>query len=810
MLRIIRAILIVLTTVTVAISAGICTVVYRLNNGAAEEAIERVSREAFGATAKLAGPVTVKPFPQLVVHIPAVRFVDPQSGRQMGSIESARLNVAMWSLPLGAIRVSEGVVTGAKGEITLNGVSIKSIFENSLGALTFPKGLRLGTMRFEQSELTVRVLEGGAESRYVLGNLSAGFEGLSPEMRGAVTWSADVRKVAAEETPAANGQQPQTAQTEGAPAAGQAEEAPNASADAPKVAAEETSAANEQQPQTAQTEGAPAAGQDEEAPKASADVPKVVAEEAPAANDQLQTAQTEGAPAAGQAEESLKASPNATLRLPEWARAFEGFQQGLFNGSATLSLSASSRVATLENAQVSLQGQASEGKVLAAGRAVRFGVHGPAILVSRAALTIARPDRSPSDIRIDIEDMRYEKGVFQSPRSRIQLTEKSAERMTVVDLAGRLEGDVAARKLICPDFEGTVAVSGDPTLPGDFSARMKGVVQVDGEHAAGVDLKGQLAGAPVAFAGTLTAFPDKPTLRGRLSIGKLDFAALPAPRSMDWMQHFVFDGTVDLTNVRYRTFAARDLTGKLRLKDGVLTLEDGAFESAAGVVRVSGSINQHARWSASGRADALEVTALATLFGEKAPVYGALAGTFAAEGEGWNLRASGTGKLSSGAYQGLDAKGVHDAILSGVDWSSTRSDEATVIQNASGTWSFADGVLRVENFSANSVDMRAEGAFAVKTAKGEQQGALQFHFPAMDGTPALSINGKLTGTVFIPVWQFDYAPPRAEMRKFRSLMPLREPEAGAAPESQPADEGDLAERIEETVKDAWGAVKKLF
>jgi hypothetical protein len=771
MLRIIRAILIVLTTVTVAISAGICTVVYRLNNGAAEEAIERVSREAFGATAKLAGPVTVKPFPQLVVHIPAVRFVDPQSGRQMGSIESARLNVAMWSLPLGAIRVSEGVVTGAKGEITLNGVSIKSIFENSLGALTFPKGLRLGTMRFEQSELTVRVLEGGAESRYVLGNLSAGFQGLSPEMRGAVTWSADVRKVAAEETPAANGQQPQTAQTEGAPAAGQAEEAPNASADAPKVAAEETSAANEQQPQTAQTEGAPAAGQ---------------------------------------AEESLKASPNATLRLPEWARAFEGFQQGLFNGSATLSLSASSRVATLENAQVSLQGQASEGKVLAAGRAVRFGVHGPAILVSRAALTIARPDRSPSDIRIDIEDMRYEKGVFQSPRSRIQLTEKSAERMTVVDLAGRLEGDVAARKLICPDFEGTVAVSGDPTLPGDFSARMKGVVQVDGEQAAGVDLKGQLAGAPVAFAGTLTAFPDKPTLRGRLSIGKLDFAALPAPRSMDWMQHFVFDGTVDLTNVRYRTFAARDLTGKLRLKDGVLTLEDGAFESAAGVVRVSGSINQHARWSASGRADALEVTALATLFGEKAPVYGALAGTFAAEGEGWNLKASGTGKLSSGAYQGLDAKGVHDAILSGVDWSSTRSDEATVIQNASGTWSFADGVLRVENFSANSVDMRAEGAFAVKTAEGEQQGALQFHFPAMDGTPALSINGKLTGTVFIPVWQFDYAPPRAEMRKFRSLMPLREPEAGAAPESQPADEGDLAERIEETVKDAWGAVKKLF
>ena len=746
MLRIIRAILIVLTTVTVAISAGICTVVYRLNNGAAEEAIERVSREAFGATAKLAGPVTVKPFPQLVVHIPAVRFVDPQSGRQMGSIESARLNVAMWSLPLGAIRVSEGVVTGAKGEITLNGVSIKSIFENSLGALTFPKGLRLGTMRFEQSELTVRVLEGGAESRYVLGNLSAGFEGLSPEMRGAVTWSADVRKVAAEETPAANGQQPQTAQTE----------------------------------------GAPAAGQNEEAPKASADVPKVVTEE------------------------SLKASPDATLRLPEWARAFEGFQQGLFNGSATLSLSASSRVATLENAQVSLQGQASEGKVLAAGRAVRFGVHGPAILVSRAALTIARPDRSPSDIRIDIEDMRYEKGVFQSPRSRIQLTEKSAERMTVVDLAGRLEGDVAARKLICPDFEGTVAVSGDPTLPGDFSARMKGVVQVDGEHAAGVDLKGQLAGAPVAFAGTLTAFPDKPTLRGRLSIGKLDFAALPAPRSMDWMQHFVFDGTVDLTNVRYRTFAARDLTGKLRLKDGVLTLEDGAFESAAGVVRVSGSINQHARWSASGRADALEVTALATLFGEKAPVYGALAGTFAAEGEGWNLKASGTGKLSSGAYQGLDAKGVHDAILSGVDWSSTRSDEATVIQNASGTWSFADGVLRVENFSANSVDMRAEGAFAVKTAEGEQQGALQFHFPAMDGTPALSINGKLTGTVFIPVWQFDYAPPRAEMRKFRSLMPLREPEAGAAPESQPADEGDLAERIEETVKDAWGAVKKLF
>ena len=712
MLRIIRAILIVLTTVTVAIAVGVCTVAYWLSNGAAEETIARVSQEAFGVRAEIDGAVTVKKFPRVIVQIPAVRFKDEQTGREVGAIQSARLNLSLWALPLGAVRVTEGVVTGLKGEVRLSELSLKSLFDNSLRAMTFPRHLRLGNMRFEQSDVTVRI----QDEAYRFHNLSAGFDGLSPEMTSSVAWSADVEKLAAAPAP-----------------------------DAAKV------------PEAAQA-----------------------------------------SPAAAQ----------PGIRWPGWFHAFDGFAKGLFNGSGKMTLSVESNFVAFENAQASLQGETADGKVLAAARALRFSIHDGVVAAKQAAVTIARPDRSPSDIRFDIEDLRYERGQILSPNTRIQLTDKTGGRTAVVNLAARVKADIPARQAEFSQFEGAIAVTGDPALPADFAASLKGVVNVDGDKAATVSLKGRLSGSPIAFEGTLTALPDQPTLRGNLSIGKLDLAALPKPRSSDWMHLFAFEGRVDVSSLRYGAFAARALKGAVRLKDGVLAMEDGVLESAAGVARVSGSIDAQAKWSASGRADALDVTEMAAFVGAKAPLMGALAGTFEASGTGRVVRASGQAKLSQGAYRALDALGVRQAIISGIDWA-PGSDDVTLVQNASCNWTLEDGVLQIADFSANSVDMRAEGAFSVKTAERAQQGNLRLSFPALSDGPALSIDGKVTGTVAAPVWLFDYAPARAEFQKFQELSP--KPAASAAPAAgeSPAEPG-VADLIQDKAKEAWDSVKKMF
>ena len=713
MLRIIRAILIVLTTVTVAIAVGVCTVAYRLSNGAAEETIARVSQEAFGARAQIDGTVSVKKFPRVIVQIPAVRFFDDQTGRQIGSIESAKLHLSLWALPLGAVRVTEGVVTGLKGEVRLSELSLKSLFDNSLRAMTFPRHVRLGNMRFEQGDVTLRI----RDEAYRLHNLSAGFDGLSPEMTSSVAWSADVEKLAA---------------------ALPAQDAP-------------------------QTPGASQPGSD-------------------------------------------AAQPG--IRWPDWLHAFDGFAKGLVNGSGKMTLSVESNFVAFENAQASLQAETADGKVLAAARALRFSIHEGVIAAQQAAVTIGRPDRSPSDIRFDIEDLRYENGLIQSPNARVQLTDKAGSRTAVLNIAARVKADVPARQAELSQFEGTVAVTGDPALPADFAANLKGVVNVDGDKAATVSLKGRLAGSPIAFEGTLTALSDQPTLRGKLSVGKLDLAALPRPRSTDWMRLFAFDGTMDLANLSYGTFAARSLKGGVKLKDGVLAVEDCVLESAAGVARVSGSIDAQAKWSASGRADALDVSEMAGFVGVKTPLLGAIAGTFEASGTGRTVRASGQAKLSQGVYRALDALGVRKAVITGIDWI-PGSDDVTLVQNASCNWTLADGVLKIADFSANSVDMRAEGAFSVTTAAGTLQGDLHLHFPALSDGPALSVDGRVSGTVEAPVWQFEYSAPRAEFQKFQQLAPKTAKPEAPADDVEPAEPG-VADFVQDKAKEAWDSVKKLF
>ena len=720
MLRIIRAILIVLTAVTVAISAGVCTVAWRLSNGAAEEAIARISKESLGVRAEIDGAVNVKKFPQVIAQIPTVRFVDEATGRQVGSIESARLHLSLWALPLGAIQISEGVVTGAKGEVRLPEVSLKELFDNSLRAVNFPMDVRVGNIRFEQGDVTVRV----KDEAYRLHNLSVGFDSLSPEMTSTVAWSADVEKLAG---------------------AGQA-------APAPEVSSESDGSAQATQP---------------------------------------------------------------GIRWPDWFHAYDGFKKGVFNGAGKVSLSVESNFVAFENAQASLQAETAEGKVLTAARALRFGVHDGVIAAKQAAVTIARPERSPSDIRFDIEDLRYENGQLMSPGTRVQLTDKTGSRTSVVNLAARVKADVSARRAEFSQFEGAVTVTGDAALPADFSATLKGVVNVDGDKAANVSLKGSLAGSPVAFEGTLTALPEQPTLRGRLSIEKLDFGALPKPRSADWMHLFAFDGTLDLASLRWNAFDARSLKGDVKLKSGVLALENGVLESAAGVARVSGSINEKAVWSAAGRADALDIEELAGFVGTKTPLIGALAGTFEASGAAGNVNASGEVRLSHGAYRAMDALGVRQAIITGVDWT-PGSDDVTLVQNAVCAWTLSDGVLRISDFSANSVDMRAEGAFSVKTADGAQQGELHLHFPALADGPALSIDAKASGTVAAPVWIFDYAAPRAEFQKLQQFAPKPTVPAAPVEEVKPAGQGvadmvqDKARMVQDKARQAWDSVKKLF
>ena len=113
MSRLTRILLCVVLLVVIAVAA---MAAYLYASLSAEAVKERLT--AYAATLAsdlhLTGEITVKRFPALEVTLPAARLTSKTDGHETARFDSARFSASLWSLALGAVRVSDAEIAGLK------------------------------------------------------------------------------------------------------------------------------------------------------------------------------------------------------------------------------------------------------------------------------------------------------------------------------------------------------------------------------------------------------------------------------------------------------------------------------------------------------------------------------------------------------------------------------------------------------------------------------------------------------------------------------------------------------------------------
>ncbi len=176
--RIVRAFCLVLGLAVIAIGIFVAGVFYFVNPDAAKNSFVTIAHENFGIKAVISEPVKVNHFPRLSIEFPKVQLQREADSSLLASLEALRVDVSLWSLPLGAIRLDSTNVDGLKTTMHLEDFLGKDAFQKSFGKITFPKNLRVREVILTNS--TVEVLKNDS-TLLTLEKLDARLGELSPE-----------------------------------------------------------------------------------------------------------------------------------------------------------------------------------------------------------------------------------------------------------------------------------------------------------------------------------------------------------------------------------------------------------------------------------------------------------------------------------------------------------------------------------------------------------------------------------------------------------------------------------------------------
>ncbi len=239
--RLVRVLLIVAALVAALILAAAVTLFTLLDTKSVEAAFSRLTHDAFGTEAKLAGRVSLARFPALVVTIPPTTFVDPATQEEKARIASAQLRISLWSLPLGAVNIAAADVTGLTAKLHLAAPTTEALAQALTQAVNFPDNVRIKNITFHDTTLDVTAGADATFRRWSLSGVELKLDPLSPEMTtgfdvtGTFATGIDAATAAAPEVPA---ESPAPAAADNTKPAETSEPAPTAAETAPASTAE--------------------------------------------------------------------------------------------------------------------------------------------------------------------------------------------------------------------------------------------------------------------------------------------------------------------------------------------------------------------------------------------------------------------------------------------------------------------------------------------------------------------------------------------------------------------------------------------
>lgn len=759
MSRIVRFLLIAAAVVAALVLAAVIALFTLINEKSVESTLSRLARSAFNADVTLSHHVTISRFPALVVEIPQATFKDRETKEEKARLDAARVRVALWSLPLGAVNIVKADVAGLATSLELSTPTTDALITAFSNALTFPDNVRVKNVTFTNADLDVTAGEGAARRHWKFTGVNLKLDSLSPEMTTGFditgAFSGDAQKAA--EVPA------ESAPIEAAPAtAPAATPAKAAQPEAPQAAQEPAVAPASETPAEAPTE-APAPAEESAPASAPANEPKAATPEVSLLNYFVPAAR------AAEVVPALPApTPGDAPTLAETITAFTQGASGSFSATGTIAVSASDKTVSFEKLKFSAD-VAKEGRHFSiVTGAELLSVAPSAVTGTNVNASVSEPEAASGDVHLGAVDFRLVGNRLQSPEMRLAYSETDeGGKVTSYEASASVDSDLMARRTNLENLTARVTVTGDASLPQDFTAQASGFMNLDfASDKAQVGLSGTFAGAPFSFNGTIANL-KAPKAAGELMISAVDFQSIPRFKTLGWMKAADFAGELRIGQVKSGAFTASQVHSRMTVKEGAVTLKNVIVTLADGRLLGEASMANDASWRVDGRLDGVNLERLFTSFSGTPVLSGIASGAFAATGLGLDpasVKAQGSVRLLRGAYKGINARAVRDFIAGrGKAETITQAGAWTEIDEASGDLALADTTLAVKNFVSRSVFQRTNADFTAALATGDISGQAVTTFAPAGGIPAVRVTATIAGKTASPAWTFDFEDARKNL-----------------------------------------------
>ena len=739
MSRIVRVLLFVAAAVAALILAAAVALFTLLDTKSVEAAFSRLTHDAFGTEAKLAGRVSLARFPALVVTIPPTTFVDPTTQEEKARIASAQLRISLWSLPLGAVNIAATDVDGLTTKLHLAAPTTEALAQALTQAVNFPDNVRIKNITFRDTALDVTAGADATFRRWSLSGVELKLDTLSPEM----TTGFDVTGTFATGTDAAAAAVPEVPVEDPAPAAADGTEPAPASAAEPIL----------------ETPTAPAESSGPMVSWSTFFITETYAA------DNLP-------PEPAPAEEPAVSDFAKELTLLTQGAA------GSFSATGTVSLSASDKTVAFEKLKFSADLTKADHHYSVVSAADALTVTTGNVTGTNVNVSLSEPETASGDINLGAVDFRLIGNRLQSPEMRLATSDTDGDKVTSYEASASVDADLTARRAQLENLTARITVTGDKSLPQDFTAQASGFMNLDfAADKAQVGLSGTFADAPLSFNGTVSNL-KAPKAEGELMISAVDFNAVPHFKSLAWMKAADFAGELRIGQVKSGPFTASQVHSRMAVTDGVVTLKDVIVNVADGRLLGEARMTNDAVWTMSGHLDGINLEKLFTSFAGTPVLSGVASGNFTAAGSGLDpaaVKADGNVRLLRGAYKGLNARAVRDFVAGrGKEATITQAGAWTEIDEASGKLTLADQTLTVSDFVSRSVYQRTDAGFTVALTAGTIEGTSQTTFAPSGGIPAVRLTGKFTGKAAAPVWTFDYDDARKNLLRAQGRPMVKE------------------------------------
>lgn len=131
--------------------------------------------------------------------LPAARLTSKTDGHETARFDSARFSASLWSLALGAVRVSDAEIAGLKTTVTAREPSLTAFFEAASQG-TFPEDVKVGKLHLTNGSIRFTAADNETLRHWDAADLDLTLETLSPEL-SAVPFTVNGRITASAESP---------------------------------------------------------------------------------------------------------------------------------------------------------------------------------------------------------------------------------------------------------------------------------------------------------------------------------------------------------------------------------------------------------------------------------------------------------------------------------------------------------------------------------------------------------------------------------------------------------------------------------